>query len=77
MAAGAVHLEAEALIDFFARLDGIEQICALFHLAFAALIQRIFGVDQIPMIGQQPRMPLLSPPSSSAVSAMIRSRSGT
>jgi len=50
VAAGVAGFEFKALIDLFARLDGVEDILALLYLTFAAFIQSVFRVDQFTVI---------------------------
>jgi hypothetical protein len=54
VAAGIGHLEAEVLKDLFARLHFVGQVLPLAHVAAAAFVDRVLGVDQIAMVLDQP-----------------------
>src|SRR6266699_4668662 len=48
------HLEAEALIHLFARLNAILEVLAVFDQTLAPLIKREIGIHEIPIIFQKP-----------------------
>src|SRR2546425_8653709 len=48
------HLEAEALIHLFARLNAIQEVLAVFDQTLAPLIEREIGIHEIPIIFQKP-----------------------
>jgi len=54
VAAGVGHLEAKVLIHLLGRLDLVGQVLPVAHVAAAALVDRELGVDEIPVLADQP-----------------------